>query len=80
MYVADTVNSPPGAEPFTRSPVVICLFGSFRLFKSGSPVLARRRAKTEALLSELALRHGQPSPREALLERVWPGAVGARHR
>jgi DNA-binding SARP family transcriptional activator len=58
-----------------RSPkclVEICLLGSFRLTRWGSPTLERVGTKSEALLAGLALAGDQGLPREVLLERLWP--------
>jgi DNA-binding SARP family transcriptional activator len=52
--------------------VLICLFGSFRLFRQGVIVPVRTGGKTEALLSCLALRHGHRMPRDTLLATLWP--------
>jgi DNA-binding SARP family transcriptional activator len=53
-------------------PVLICLFGSFRLFRHGVMVPVRNGSKTEALLSCLALRQGHRLPRDTLLDALWP--------
>jgi DNA-binding SARP family transcriptional activator len=53
-------------------PIVICLLGSFRLICRGQPVAQRGGGKTEALLCYLAIRQGQPVPRDTLLDRLWP--------
>jgi DNA-binding SARP family transcriptional activator len=52
--------------------VEICLLGSFRLTRWGSPSLARVGSKTETLLAGLALAGDNGLPREVLLERLWP--------
>jgi DNA-binding SARP family transcriptional activator len=54
------------------NPVLICLFGSFRLFREGVAVPVRNGGKTQALLSYLALRDGHPMPRDTLLDALWP--------
>jgi DNA-binding SARP family transcriptional activator len=55
-------------------PVLIRLFGGFRLIRSGQAIEMRRGGKTEALLSSLAL-HGQHGlAREALMCSLWPEA------
>jgi DNA-binding SARP family transcriptional activator len=54
------------------APVEICLLGGFRVLKHGSVVGFRTGGKAEALLSTLAVRRGQPVPREAILDTVWP--------
>jgi DNA-binding SARP family transcriptional activator len=53
-------------------PVLICLFGSFRLLRNGAVVPVRNGGKTQTLLSCLALRDGHPVPRDTLLDAVWP--------
>jgi DNA-binding SARP family transcriptional activator len=53
--------------------ILICLFGAFRILRYGHRVPLRGGGRTEALLSFLALRVGQPVARETLLEAVWPG-------
>jgi len=53
-------------------PVLICLFGQFRLLKAGQPAPVRGGGKTETLLRHLALRRGHTLPREVLLQSIWP--------
>lgn len=53
-------------------PILICLFGSFRLLKERRPVAMRSGGKAEALLASLAFRHEAGMPREALLDALWP--------
>ena len=54
------------------APVLICLFGRFRLLRCGVTIPVRNGGKTEALLSCLALRNENGIRRDALLEAVWP--------
>jgi DNA-binding SARP family transcriptional activator len=54
------------------APVLICLFGRFRLVRCGVSIPVRSGGKTEAFLSCLALRDGSGMRRDALLDAVWP--------
>jgi DNA-binding SARP family transcriptional activator len=54
------------------APVLICLFGRFRLLRCGVTIPVRSGGKTEAFLSCLALRDGNGMRRDALLDAVWP--------
>lgn len=58
-------------------PIVLCLLGTFRLFKNGRPVAVRSRGKTESLLCLLALSGPPGVHREPLLDVLWPEADGA---
>lgn len=60
-----------GAAPW---PVLVCLLGTFSIFKNGSPVALRSGGRTEALLSSLGLRYRRRVPREVVLGEVWPNA------
>lgn len=62
----DTATSPAGW------PVLVGLFGGFRLLRSGRSVGLRAGGKGEQLLSALALRDGFRAPRDQLLEALWP--------
>jgi PAS fold len=56
-------------------PLRICLLGKTAVWRmDGSPVGGPywHRAKVRALLALLALHHGQPLHREAVLEAMWP--------
>lgn len=55
-------------------PILICLLGSFRLLKAGQPVVLRGGGKTESLLGHLGLQDSHRSPRETLLQRLWPSS------
>jgi len=55
-----------------QAPILICLFGGFRLLKDGQSVAVRGGGKTEEMLYNLALRHGHPIPRDSLLCLLWP--------
>lgn len=70
----DSYDSVASSLAVDRWPVMICLLGPFRLLKHGAPVARRSAAKAEALLSTVALRNGQPVPRDVLLSEVWPDA------
>jgi DNA-binding SARP family transcriptional activator len=58
-------------------PILICLLGSFRLLCRGQPLPQRGGGKTEALLCYLAIRQGQPVPRDTLMDRLWPDSDAA---
>jgi DNA-binding SARP family transcriptional activator len=62
----DTTASP------VLAPVLICLFGRFRLLRCGATIPVRSGGRTEALLSCLALRNENGMRRDALLDAVWP--------
>ena len=62
------LHDPVNAEP----PILVCLFGAFRLFKHGLPVMVRSGGQTEALLGSLALSLAHGVPREALTRRSLP--------
>jgi DNA-binding SARP family transcriptional activator len=53
-------------------PVEICLFGGFRLLRSGEPVTGRAAGKLEGLILTLALGSKSGVPREVLLNQLWP--------
>ena len=49
------------------------LLGDFRVTWAGQPLAGFRRQRTTLLLAYLALRAGQgPTPRDVLLEALWP--------
>ncbi len=52
--------------------ILICLLGSFRLLKSGKPVVMRNAGKTQSLLSNLALAQDHCIGRETLVQTLWP--------
>jgi DNA-binding SARP family transcriptional activator len=56
----------------SRWPVLICLFGRFRIFKAGEHVLLHNASKTKSLLISLALAKNRPIPRDTLLQTLWP--------
>ena len=62
----------------TNQPVLICLFGGFRVEKSGAEVTLRTAGKSAILLSSLALRERYRASRESLLEVLWPDGDEAR--
>lgn len=72
------VDVPPAPTPSTAGPVadpvLICLFGSFRLFRLGVTVPVRSGGKTESLLSCLALRDGHRVPKDTIMDLLWPEA------
>jgi DNA-binding SARP family transcriptional activator len=58
--------------------VLVCLFGHFRVLRSGAAVPLRHGGKMEHLFCALALREHQHATREALLEELWPGCDHGR--
>jgi DNA-binding SARP family transcriptional activator len=72
MYAeTETVGqSEPWPEP--KSPVEICLLGSFQLRKHGKQVGSRAGARTGGLLASLALAPDVGVARETLINMVWP--------
>ena len=56
-------------------PVVVQSLGRFRVLLSGEPVPlgAWQSRKARDLLKILVARRGRPTPREALMETLWPG-------
>jgi DNA-binding SARP family transcriptional activator len=54
------------------SPILICLLGNFRLLKAGNALTIHGGGKTEGMLGQLGLRHGQRLPRAALTNLLWP--------
>jgi DNA-binding SARP family transcriptional activator len=62
------------------APVLICLFGRFRLLSCGASIPVRAGGKTETLLACLALRSQSGMRRDALLEAVWPESDLVRAR
>jgi DNA-binding SARP family transcriptional activator len=57
--------------------VQVCLLGSFRLLKVGSPVSLKAGGKTEQLLGQLALGLPEGVAREALMGSLWPDVDGS---
>jgi DNA-binding SARP family transcriptional activator len=81
INVAAMIRPAPGTDLRTvevESPILVCVLGSFRLLKWGSPVAVRSGGKTEALLCNLALRPGPGLARDALRSALWP--TGESHR
>jgi DNA-binding SARP family transcriptional activator len=52
--------------------ILICLLGQFRLVKMRHPITVPCGDKAKALLCHLALWPGCPTPRDTLLETLWP--------
>ena len=52
--------------------ILVCLLGSFRLLRCGSPLTLPISGKAMTLLSTLALHRESGVPREALLDLLWP--------
>ena len=69
------------AEP---APVAVQSLGRFRVFRDGTPVplTAWQSRKARDLLKILVARRGRPTPRDALMEALWPdqspGPLGNR--
>ncbi|MBI4420039.1 MAG: GAF domain-containing protein [Gemmatimonadetes bacterium] len=70
-------RSPVGATPASGTPVLeLRCFGAFDVRLRGEPVPAEAftRKKALTLLKLLVLSAGNPVSRDALIERLWPGA------
>jgi DNA-binding SARP family transcriptional activator len=61
-----------------RSPVLVCLLGSFRLLKDDLTIQLRSGGKGQALLTGLGLADYHRLPRETLLLSLWPDSDLAR--
>ncbi|MGQ0718159.1 MAG: BTAD domain-containing putative transcriptional regulator [Pseudonocardiales bacterium] len=59
-----------------RAPVLVRTLGGFGIFRDGRPVRATEwnSKKARDLLKLLISRHGRPTPREVLIETLWPAA------
>ena len=64
----------PDREPAPPA-VAVRTLGGFRLFRDGDPVPASawQSKKARTLLKVLIARRGRPTPRDALMELLWPG-------
>ena len=62
------------AAPAAPPEVTVRTLGGFRLFRDGDPVPASawQSKKARTLLKVLIARRGRPTPREALMELLWP--------
>lgn len=60
--------------------IAIETLGAFRLLRAGKPVPLRewQSKKARDLLKILVARRGRPTPREFLMEALWPGEVPAK--
>lgn len=70
-----------GRAPRTYSPeVAIRSLGAFRLFRDGVPVPATawQSKKARTLLKILVVRRGRATPRDRLMEALWPEADPAK--
>ena len=72
----DTPRSP--VEPAERAAppeVAVRTLGGFRVFRGGEPVSASawQSKKARTLLKILIARRGRPTPRDAMMELLWPG-------
>jgi DNA-binding SARP family transcriptional activator len=56
------------------APVLVCLLGSFRVVKAGSPITLRAGGKAEQFIGAIALRPRDGVGREELLGLVWPSS------
>ena len=63
------------AAPAAPPEVAVRTLGGFRVFRDGEPVPASawQSKKARTLLKVLIARRGRPTPREALMELLWPG-------
>lgn len=59
-------------------PVLICLFGDFRVLKAGTEVPMRGAGKTATLLTLLALGEGHRVSRQVILGALWPDSEEPR--
>jgi DNA-binding SARP family transcriptional activator len=66
----------PGGGDRAIEPIVVCLFGQFRVLRKGVAVVVRRGGKVEQLLGSLALNARSGIPREDLLGLIWPDSDG----
>jgi DNA-binding SARP family transcriptional activator len=68
----DREPAPSAAPPAVA--VVVRTLGGFRIFRDGDPVPASawQSKKARTLLKVLIARRGRPTPREALMELLWP--------
>ncbi len=60
------------AMAMTDDPLVVQLFGSFRVMLYGEPVTSLESDKVRALLTYLAVEAGRPQRREKLVGLLWP--------
>jgi len=63
------------APPSEGPPVVVEALGRFRVVRDGEPVPAGawQSRKARDLLKMLVARRGRPTPRDVLMEALWPG-------
>lgn len=64
----------------TVPPVAVESLGRFRVLREGSPIplAAWQSKKARDLLKLLVARRGRPTPREAVMEALWPGGDPAK--
>jgi DNA-binding SARP family transcriptional activator len=62
------------ALPSVSPRVLVCLLGSFRILKDGTPIELRAGGKAEQVLDQLALNVVHGVSRDELLEHVWPAS------
>lgn len=64
----------PTGSPAQRNPLLeVCCLGIFAVRVDSVPIRDWRSQKAKSLLSLLVERRGRPSPREMLMEALWPG-------
>lgn len=63
------------ARPTGRARLTLVTLGGFRVLRDGVPVprTAWQSRKARELIKLLASRRGRPTPREWLMEQLWPG-------
>jgi DNA-binding SARP family transcriptional activator len=60
------------AATLSRSPVLVCLLGRFRVLKTGRQVRLKPGGKAEVLLAHLAAQPDEGVERDRLLDLLWP--------
>ncbi len=56
------------------APVLVCLLGSFRVVKGGTPIALRAGGKAEQFLGAIALRPRDGVGRDEMISLVWPSS------
>jgi DNA-binding SARP family transcriptional activator len=80
MTVASTAVGKPDWHDLVEPEVGICTLGEFRVLRHGEPVPAGewQSKKARDVLKILVARRGRPTPREQLMEALWPDDDPAR--